>query len=206
MATSSRWHGFCLDNIMQMSGRQAQQDARLGSWSARRRYAEARRHHLAACASPRARPREAACHNARGAQRSGPVRHIFAGPSWAGWRVLLIAIIGDALTADERVVFESLSGRPQEPGEAVDEFWAAIGRRSGKTRSMAILGGLCRGPQRPFGRPCAGRARGPADLSASVWQAGKSFQYLDGIFSAVPALASMVTNKTADTLLPFKQR
>src|SRR5579862_3053979 len=37
-------------------------------------------------------------------------------------------------------------------------------------------------------------------LSASVWQAGKSFQYLDGIFSAVPALASMVTNKTADTL------
>ena len=131
---------------------------------------------------------------------------ILAGPSWAGWRVLLIAIVGEALTADERAVFESLSGRPQEPGEAVDEFWAAIGRRSGKTRSMAILGAWLAALNDHSAVLAPGERAVLPILSASVWQAGKSFQYLDGIFSAVPALASMVTNKTADTLLPFKQR
>ena len=37
-------------------------------------------------------------------------------------------------------------------------------------------------------------------LSASVWQAGKALQYLNGIFSMVPALKALVTGETADTI------
>ncbi len=37
---------------------------------------------------------------------------VFAGESWAAWRVLLIATMGEALDDDERTVFEALTGRP----------------------------------------------------------------------------------------------
>ena len=47
---------------------------------------------------------------------------VLAGDSWAAWRVMLIAIVGEQLTDDERVVFETLTGRPHEPGEPVEEF------------------------------------------------------------------------------------
>ena len=48
---------------------------------------------------------------------------VFPGESWAAWRVMLIAAMGEALTDDERAVFESLTGRPQEAAERVDEAW-----------------------------------------------------------------------------------
>jgi hypothetical protein len=64
---------------------------------------------------------------------------ILAGDSWAAWRILLIAACGEPLTDDERAIFASLTGRPQEPGEAVEEFWAIVGRRGGKTRALAVL-------------------------------------------------------------------
>jgi hypothetical protein len=34
---------------------------------------------------------------------------LIGGPSWAAWRVLLIAIVGEELTDDERVIFEGRS-------------------------------------------------------------------------------------------------
>jgi len=40
---------------------------------------------------------------------------LLSGESWLPWRVLLIAIVGEELTDEERVVFESLTGREREP-------------------------------------------------------------------------------------------
>jgi hypothetical protein len=64
---------------------------------------------------------------------------LLAGDSWQAWGVLLVAIVGEELTEDERVVLKALTGRDSEPLEPVEEFWAVIGRRGGKTRAMAIL-------------------------------------------------------------------
>jgi hypothetical protein len=62
------------------------------------------------------------------------------GPSWASWRVLLIAIMGEALLDGERPIFAELTGgREREPCELVEEFHAVVGRRSGKTRAAATL-------------------------------------------------------------------
>ena len=52
----------------------------------------------------------------------------FRGDTWAGWRVLLIAMMGEALTPSQRVIFTALTGRPYEPGKykpgrPVKEFW-----------------------------------------------------------------------------------
>ena len=64
---------------------------------------------------------------------------IMAGDSWAGWRTLMIAAMGEALNDDERVIFQSLTGRSKEPLERVEELWAVVGRRGGKTRTAAVL-------------------------------------------------------------------
>jgi len=64
---------------------------------------------------------------------------ILAGPSWQQWRVMLIAIMGEALTEDERAIFAKFTGRDREPGQRVEEAAFIIGRRGGKDRAMSVL-------------------------------------------------------------------
>src|SRR6516225_8336760 len=72
---------------------------------------------------------------------------VIGGDSWSSWRTLLIAAMGEGLTADERQIFSRLTGREHEPLQRVDQFAAVIGRRGGKSRAMATLAsyiaGLC---------------------------------------------------------------
>jgi hypothetical protein len=125
---------------------------------------------------------------------------ILAGESWRAWRILLIAICGEPLRDDERPVFEILTGRPFEPSRRVDESWIVAGRRSGKTRAAAILASyfaaLC-----DHSDALAPGERGTLPImSASMWQAGKAKEYVDGIFNGVPALKEMVVGETAEAL------
>jgi hypothetical protein len=65
--------------------------------------------------------------------------NVLAGESWRAWRILLIATMGEALDDEERAIFQRLTGRAAEPGERVDELWAVVGRRGGKSRAVAVL-------------------------------------------------------------------
>jgi hypothetical protein len=130
--------------------------------------------------------------------------HIFgavlAGESWAAWRVLLIAAMGEELTDTERVIFAELTGRDIEPGEHCEEFWGIIGRRGGKTRAIAILGAYLAALVDYDDVLAPGERATLPIISASLWQAQKCFQYLDGIFSGVPVFKKLVTNETSDTI------
>ncbi len=125
---------------------------------------------------------------------------VFAGDSWAKWRVLLIAIMGEELTEAERMVFQELTEREREPLAPVEEFWGIIGRRSGKTRACAVLGAYIAALCDFSDKLAPGERASLPILSLSLWQAGKCFQYLDGIFSGVPALKQLVIGQTADTI------
>jgi hypothetical protein len=107
---------------------------------------------------------------------------VLAGDSWNAWRVLLVAICGEALTDQERVVYESLTGRNNGPLEPVEEFWGIIGRRSGKTRAMAILGAHIAALCDHSAILAPGERATLPIISASVWQAAKALQYLNGYF------------------------
>ena len=61
-----------------------------------------------------------------------------SGPSWANWRVLLIASAGENLTPKEREAFQRFTGRTQEPSQRVEEAEFLIGRRGGKDRAASI--------------------------------------------------------------------
>jgi hypothetical protein len=61
------------------------------------------------------------------------------GPSWANWRVMLIAAAGEALTVSERETFSRFTGRDREPGQRIEEGLFLIGRRGGKDRAASVL-------------------------------------------------------------------
>ena len=65
--------------------------------------------------------------------------YALAGDSWIGWRTLLIAMMGEPLTAAERETFKQLTGLDHEPGVRVEEFVCAAGRRAGKSRAISVL-------------------------------------------------------------------
>ena len=61
------------------------------------------------------------------------------GLSWLIWRALLLAIVGEVLTEEEREAFRLVTGREYEPDRPVEEFWGVIGRRGGKSRALSVL-------------------------------------------------------------------
>lgn len=126
--------------------------------------------------------------------------HALPGESWASWRVLLIALVGEELTDDERVIFKTLTGREYEPGTMVDTFLSVAGRRSGKSRAMAVLcvylACLC-----DWSDVLSLGERGLAlFLAPSERQAANVFRYAAAVLDASPALAELVVARTQETI------
>ena len=121
--------------------------------------------------------------------------HALPGPTWRPWRVLLIALMGESLTDDERVIFRELTGRDHEAGFRCEEFIAIIGRRGGKSRAMAALvayvTGLCDHPELVLGE------RGMALIIASDQeQALTCLSYVEAAFMGSPLLRQLIESKT----------
>jgi hypothetical protein len=125
---------------------------------------------------------------------------ILQGESWRPWRILLIAVMGEPLLDAELAIFKELTGRDYEQGLTVEEFWAIVGRRSGKTRAVAVLAVYLAILCDYSGLLVIGERGLVAVLSASVWQAQRAFQYISGIVANVPAFKRLVSNETADTI------
>ena len=126
---------------------------------------------------------------------------LIGGDSWAAWRVLLVALVGEELTEAERLVFRNLTGgREVEPGKMVESAWLAIGRRGGKSRAISILAAwlsaCCEHPA-----IVAGETGVLPILSASVTQSRIVFEYVIGTFEASPMLRGEVVSVTADTIV-----
>jgi terminase large subunit-like protein len=125
---------------------------------------------------------------------------VMEGDSWAIWRALLIAAMGEELDNDERTIFQSVTGRPGEPQERVEEFWVVAGRRSGKTRCAALLAVYMAALVDHKDKLSVGERGLVLFLAANVKQAQIAFNYCAAIFDAVPLLRSLVKNTTADTI------
>jgi hypothetical protein len=123
---------------------------------------------------------------------------MLVGSSWHGWRTLLIASMGEALTDEEREVFTKLTGRAREPLQRIEELIAVIGRRGGKSRASAVLatyiGGLCE-------HPLVSGERGILlCVAPDQRQAKITLEYAEACFDSSPVLRQLIRNRTADAL------
>jgi hypothetical protein len=125
---------------------------------------------------------------------------VLEGDSWKPWRTILVAMMGEALTEDERVIFTRLTGRPSEPLEPVDEFWGIVGRRGGKSRSAAVLAIYQAVFVDHSKALVVGERPAVLCLAENQKQALVVYGYVTGILESTPMLAKLVTNKTQDTL------
>jgi hypothetical protein len=123
-----------------------------------------------------------------------------AGDSWRSWRTLLIAAMGEELTADERQIFSKLTGREHEPRQRVDQLAAVVGRRGGKSRAMATLAsyiaGLC-----DHSDALVPGERGVLLCVALDQRVAKIvLDYGEACFERSPILKQLIANRTADAL------
>jgi hypothetical protein len=123
-----------------------------------------------------------------------------AGLSWAPWRAMLLATAGEPLEPDELKLFQAVTGREASPLEPVREFWGVIGRRGGKSRSMAILGSwlACCKDYRNILAP--GERGEVMILAATQDQARRTLNFISGALSASPGLRKLVSETTADKI------
>lgn len=123
-----------------------------------------------------------------------------SGDSWRGWRVLLIAAMGEALSDDERALFTELTGREHEPGERVEEMVGVIGRRGGKSRALSVLAsyiaGLC--DHRDVLVP--GEIGTVLCIAPDQRQATITLSYIAACFAASPLMRQLIASRTAGTL------
>jgi hypothetical protein len=122
------------------------------------------------------------------------------GPSWAAWRIMLIAAMGEKLTSRERGLFYKLTHRRREPGQRVEEAAFVVGRRGGKSRALATLAtyiaGLC--DHRDVLAP--GETGVCLCIAPDQKQAGIVLDFASAAFESSPILRQSVINRTADTL------
>jgi hypothetical protein len=120
------------------------------------------------------------------------------GDSWRAWRTLLIAANGERLTPAERTLFTALTGRDKEPGQRVEELIAVVGRRGGKSRSLATLASylaaLCKHNLVP------GETGVVLLIAPDTKQATIALNYAVAIFEQSPILKQLIARQTADTL------
>ncbi|WP_192259332.1 hypothetical protein [Mesorhizobium caraganae] len=125
---------------------------------------------------------------------------ILDGDSWLPWRVMLIALMGEPLTADERIVFRALTQREHEPEQPVEEFWGIVGRRGGKTRAMSVLSAYLAALCDWSDVLVPGETGKLMYMGYNQKQANIAFDYAKSIFTDLPLFAQRVESISADII------
>jgi hypothetical protein len=116
--------------------------------------------------------------------------------SWAAWRAILLACVGEPLNELEAVAFHELTRRAP-PGHQVKQLWAVAGRRGGKSRALAALV--------TYLSACCTWSRTSERLRALVIapdmrQAEDFLHYCSEFVSTAPLLAPLIRRQTSDSL------
>ena len=125
---------------------------------------------------------------------------IFGGDlsTFATWTAILAALEGRPLTDAQLATFTQLTGRTEAPTEPASEAWFIAGRRSAKTRHLALLAVWMAACRDYRGSLAPGERAVAAIIAPDKKQAKVAFRYVAAILKNVPALAEMVMRETAE--------
>jgi hypothetical protein len=119
-------------------------------------------------------------------------------PSSPAWRAAVKALYGSELSPDELALFIELSGGQQPPAGGTDEFLGVIGRRGGKSETIARLSAY----EAMHGGHAAALAPGQIGLIPIISplreQSGEILRYVKGLCQ-LPSVKPFVASETADS-------
>ena len=128
-------------------------------------------------------------------------RPAFAGPSWGAWKVFLATLFGLPPTPEQRATYAACTGRGYMAGEKpFAEAWLICGRRSGKSRILALIA-VYLACFRPRNEQLAPGEHGTIPvLAADRRQARTIMRYVRALLHGVPALEALIENETAEEI------
>lgn len=120
--------------------------------------------------------------------------------TWAAWLVVLRAVFGLAMTADELEIFRRHTGRRSPPEGGSKETYLIIGRRGGKSFISALIAVFvaCFGDFKEF--ITIGETLAVMCLAKDKDQARIVFRYIKAILNFIPALKAMIVAPRADEI------
>lgn len=119
--------------------------------------------------------------------------------SWAAWFVVLRAIFSLPMDAEERALFQKLTGRANPPAEPVREAWLICGRRGGKSFIVALIG-VFLACFRDYSKYLAPGEKGVVMIVASDRKQAQVILNYIKAFLQIPILQRLVLRETADTI------
>jgi Terminase large subunit, ATPase domain len=120
--------------------------------------------------------------------------------TWTSWLVVLKAIFGLPMTADDLVIFNRHTGRTSPPQGGSKETYLIIGRRGGKSFISALITCFiaCFIDFSPY--ITVGETLAVMCLAKDKDQARIVFRYVKAILNHVPGLRSMIIDQRADEI------
>ena len=124
----------------------------------------------------------------------------FRGDTWKPWRAFLAALFGLPMDDDAATLYQHHTGRTEAPAAAFKETALVIGRRGGKSRVLALVAVYLATffDYAPYLAP--GEVATIAIIAADRRQARSIFRFTLGLLRAVPMLAGLIEDETAETI------
>ena len=125
----------------------------------------------------------------------------FRSPSWKAWRVFLAALTASANpSADDLALYRAATQRTKWPTSPFTEATLIVGRRGGKSRTLALIAVYlaCFRDYSPYLAP--GEVATIAILAADRSQARAIFRFVSGLLRSVPLLEPMIVRADAEAI------
>ena len=120
--------------------------------------------------------------------------------TWTAWRAFLAALFGLPMDEEQLRIYTACTGRSEPPSGPASEAWLVIGRRGGKSFTLALAAVFLASYRdwRPYLAP--GERATIMVIAADRRQARTIMRYIKGIITAVPMLAATIDSKRQETL------
>jgi hypothetical protein len=115
---------------------------------------------------------------------------------WSRWLSVLRAAFALPMSKADLAAFKEVAGDREPPSRRVQELWAVVGRRSGKTRIAAAISVFIAAIERHTLSP--GEVGCVLLLAASRSQAGIAYSYVRGFLEASPVLRPLIESVTTN--------
>jgi hypothetical protein len=127
--------------------------------------------------------------------------NVLAAESWATWRAVLLATMGETLTAAELELFRGVAGsRTEPPSRPIEEAAYVIGRRGGKDRAASVLAAFIAGLCDHTDAIVPGERGICLLIAPDQRQSQITLGYITACFERSPQLSTLIEERTADTL------
>jgi hypothetical protein len=120
----------------------------------------------------------------------------FSGATWEAWRALLVALFGLSASPEQADLIRCCTGRQDLPTTPAREVFCIVGRRGGKSRIAALLAVFLACFRKYTLAP--GEVGVVMLIATDRRQARVLKRYIAGLLRAVPMLAAMIANETAE--------